>query len=172
MAVRSLSDFDMVELGAGGIFGIKDGVKYLISQEEWREMNPEHRNTGCTECTFVQDQATLFTLFVSRELKETVGNDPVFVGKFTMPGWVGHSGFYLFKCKGCESVVVDYPHGYHGSYWYLRCKDCRHSLDMSSSKFRHIYQENNGFIPKFLEEIGGWFRRQFARPSVGVKTLN
>lgn len=168
MGARSLSDFDMVELGSGGIFGIKDGVKHPISAEEWRQMNPEHRNTGCGECAFVADRETLFAFMVDRSLKQTVGHDPVFVGRFTMVGWAGHSGFYLFRCKACESVVVDYPHGYHGPYWYLRCSDCGHSLDLSSSKFRSIYENNNGFVPKFVEEVKGWLKRRLSLSSAGA----
>ena len=166
MKFRSLSDFDMVELNSGGIYGIKDGVKNPISEEEWRRMNPEHG--GCAECKLVADKETILAFMVDRQLRQTVGYEPVFIGKFTMSRWVGHSGFYLFKCKECEAVVIDYPHGYHGPYWYLRCGNCGYSLDLSSSKFRSIYENNNGFIPKFLEEIGGWLRRQLARPSVRV----
>ena len=55
------------------------------------ETIPRHE---CSDCTFVQDKETLFILLVSRDLKEKATNKPLFFGKFTMTGWVGHSGLF------------------------------------------------------------------------------
>ncbi|KKR02549.1 MAG: hypothetical protein UT29_C0001G0029 [Candidatus Yanofskybacteria bacterium GW2011_GWA1_39_13] len=157
-----LEDFDHTIHDSRGIVGVKDGIEYPVSKEEWDKAHPEHRNTGCKECTFVQDKDTLLTFIVPREAKEGATKEPKDCGIFTMPGWTGHSHFYLFKCVECGKVTVDYPHGYHGPYWYLRCDDCECTFDLSSSKFRSIYKDNNGFVPKFIEEIGGWLKRQLA----------
>ncbi len=164
------NDCDYTIHDAQGVTVVKDGVKHIISKEDWDRENPhiEHRNSGCNECNFVQDKETLFTFIVPREAKQRATEEPKDCGVFTMTGWVGHSNFYLFRCAECDSVMVDYPHGYHGQYWYLRCSDCGSSLDLSSSKFRSIYEDNNGFVPKFREEVGGWLKRQFSRLSARV----
>ena len=57
--------------------------------------SPRHE---CPDCTFAADSSNLLLYFLSRKMRASAGKKPVFVGKFTMPGWVGHSGFYLFKC--------------------------------------------------------------------------
>ena len=155
--------YDHVIMDSEGIKGFKDGKEYPISEEDWKKAHPEHRYSGCKECAFASDIAQLFAFNVSREVREKATKEPKFVGKFTMSGWTGHSGFYLFKCAECGSVGVDYPHGYHGSYWYLRCGECNYTLDLNSSRYRSIYQDNDGFVPKFIEEIGGWMKRQIFR---------
>ena len=161
-----LKDFDYTIHDSRGIVGVKDDIEYPVSKEEWQKAHPEHRNVGCKECAFVQDKDTLLTFIVSREAKEKASYEPKDCGMFTMTGWSGHSHFYLFKCVECGKVTVDYPHGYHGPYWYLRCDGCEQTFDLKSSRFRSIYQDNNGFVPKFVEEIGGWLKRLFA-PSQG-----
>ncbi len=101
--------------------GVKDGKEYPITEEEWQRIHPEHRNTECKECIFVKDAKTLLSSIIPREKKEKVGNKPEFIGKFTMPNWTGHLDFYLFRCKECGTVSVDYPHGRTG---YLICNKC------------------------------------------------
>lgn len=162
-ASSTLPVYDHVVMDSKGIRGVKDGKEFPISEEDWKKAHPEHRNTECKECTFVQDMATLLAFMVPKEVREMATEEPKDCGVFTMPGWSGHSHFYLFKCKACRKVVVDYPHGYHGEYWYLRCGECAFALDLSSSKFRSIYEDNNGFVPKFREEIAGWIKRNFLR---------
>ena len=142
----AVGDFEYTIHDTGGIVGVdKEGNKHPVSKEEWQKAYPEHRNAGCTECTFVLDQESLFTFFVPRELKEKATEEPFFVGEFTMPKWTGHSGFYLFKCQNCESAVVDYPHGYHGDLMYLRCSYCHASFDLTTQK--EIYKQEGGYIP-------------------------
>ena len=120
----------------------------------------------CPECQFVADIQTLFTFLIPREVREMATEEPKDCGVFTMTGWVGHSHFYLFRCRECGGVTVDYPHGYHGPYWYLRCKCCQSCLDLNSRKFRSIYADNRGATPQFLEEVEGWFRKRIK----GLKT--
>lgn len=36
-------------------------------------------------------------------------------------GWSGELPFYLFKCRQCKKLVVDYPHGYGE---FLSCTNC------------------------------------------------
>lgn len=134
-----------------GIIGVKDGVEYPISKEDWERENPrvDHKDTNCTECSFVSDADTLFMFNITREQKERASHNPEFVGKFTMPGWTGHSGFHLFKCQECGTVCVDYPHGYtDNGLLYLRCKDCRTNLVLRPKEERAIYVNEGVHIPK------------------------
>lgn len=140
------SDYDYTIHDAEGVVGVKDGVKHKISKKDWDRENPhiEHRNSGCTECTFVQDKETLFVFIVPRDLKEKATNDPLFFGKFTMPGWTGHSSFYLFRCKYDGTVVIDYPHGYTSmGSCYLRCS-CGAKLILTK---KEDYDRDNIAIP-------------------------
>jgi len=91
---------------ANGRKKVVDGKEYLITEEEYRRENPYHKDVGCTECSFVQDNETLFTYLVPREMKERATGDPEFVGKFTLPGYTGHFSFYVFKCPFCMKVSV------------------------------------------------------------------
>lgn len=77
-----------------------------------------------------------------------VERKPVFVGKFTMPNWVGHSGFYLFKCQKCESVNVDYPPGYTAyGLLYLQCDNCKEMLVLEVTDERDLYEREEVHIP-------------------------
>ena len=109
-------DYDYVVVDTQGIRKVKNGVERLVSQEDWdRECERRlHKNSGCTQCSFVTDIETFLLYTVSRDLKDNFTNRrrPHFLGFYTMPGWVGHSGFYLFMCNDCCAVRVDYPHGY------------------------------------------------------------
>ena len=102
----------------------------------------------CSECTFIQDKEALFIFLVPKDLKERATYKPLFFNKFTMTGWVGHSGFYLFKCKSCDQVSIDYPHGYTSSgLVFLRCDYCQEKLPLKVSKERAIYERESLFIP-------------------------
>ena len=136
----------------------KDGTKkeYKITEDEWRKAHPEHRNSGCQDCKFVQDRETLFIYFIPREAKEKAGSNPEFVGNFTMPGWTGHAGFYIFKCQECGTVCADYPHGYDAyGCLYLKCTDqnCFASLILEPSEVRHIYERENVVAPPDREDL-------------------
>lgn len=39
------SDYDYTVRDADGIVGVKDGVKYPISKEDWGRENPSHRTS-------------------------------------------------------------------------------------------------------------------------------
>lgn len=77
-----------------------------------------------------------------------------------MLGWVGHSGFYLFRCKNCESASVDYPHGYTDfGLIYLRCDKCEQNLSLEISEEKGIYEREGVYIPpSTLEERKKEFR--------------
>lgn len=110
------------------------------------ETTPRHE---CSDCTFVRDKETLFIFLVPRDLKEKATNKPLFLGKFTMMGWVGHSGFYLFKCKSCGRVSTDYPHGYTDyGLLFLYCDSCKNKLPLEITEERAIYERENVHIPK------------------------
>ena len=109
-------------MSSGTNYGEDVQVEYSTAENG---LSKKHRNSGCTECVFASDKETLLIFMVDRKIRQAAGYDPIFVGKFTMPGWVGHSRFYLFKCGECNEVCVDYPHGYTGKgYIFLRCGDC------------------------------------------------
>ena len=137
----------------GQIFRVEfdaDGkeTRTSISPEEYRRQNPLHKDIGCTECTYVNDKETLFLYMISREAKEEAMESPQSVGTFTMEGWTGHSVFYLFRCRSCKGVTVDYPHGYTNSgLCYLRCSHCQLKLELHPIADRAIYLANKLFVP-------------------------
>lgn len=134
-----------------GIRMVKNGVEYPITEEEWRKLHPQHKDIGCTSCKFVQDKETLLLYIIPREFRAKATEKPLFVGLFTMPGWTGHSAWYLFKCKDCGSVVVDYPHGYRGSFLYLHCGSCSSELILDG-RYREIYEREGAPAPPSLLE--------------------
>jgi hypothetical protein len=73
----------------------------------------------CSECTFV---ASKEDIYLGPEVLRNLTFKPVGIGKFTLPGWSGHSNFYVFVCPGCNQAAVDYPHG--AGQFYLVCWDC------------------------------------------------
>lgn len=119
----SLNDFDHVIHDSDGIRGVRNGKESPISEEEWKRANPEHKDVGCTQCTFAKDREYMLDNLVSKEQKDKADKGRVVsVGKFTMPGWSGHLNFYLFKCPSCQEMVVNYPHG-GGNH--INCLECR-----------------------------------------------
>ena len=129
----------------------------------------------CSDCMFVPDSDTLLTFFVPRELRNSAGKKPLFVGKFTMPGWAGHSGFYLFRCPYCDDVCVDYPHGYRDKgCLYIQCDRCGHEIVFTPGKYREIYKRENVVAPPtFWEELrGSWkLRKQMKELRKGVAKI-
>ena len=114
----------------------------------------------CSDCTFVVDPSNLLLYFVSRKMRASAGKKPVFVGKFTMPDWVGHSGFYLFKCQDCGNVCIDYPHGYRDNgCLYIKCYRCQLEVILTPGKYREVYQRENVVAPPtFWEEVKGLWK--------------
>lgn len=142
-----LKDFDHTIHDSRGIVGVKDGVEYPVSEEDWKKAHPEHRNVDCKECTFVLDTASILSLYVPREVRDKANKKPKFVGKFTMPGWSGHSGFYLFGCPECDDICVDYPHGYsENGCIYVRCNRCQFKIVFYPDRHRDIYSRE-GVVP-------------------------
>src|SRR3989338_3421605 len=94
-----------------------------------------HKENGCIDCKFAPDKNSIFVWHTKKELKEHISKKPAFVGLFTLPGWVGHSGFYLFKCGNCGKTVIDHPHGYteHGLL-FLRCDSCEVKFSIKPNK--------------------------------------
>ncbi len=138
--------YDYLITDSRGTRKVIDGVEYPATEDD---LPKEHKNSGCTDCNFVQDKETLFTFLVPRDLKHKATNKPLFVEKFTMPGWTGHSGFYLFRCESCGHISVDYPHGYTGfGLMYLRCDNCQEKLPLEVSEERAIYERENVHTPK------------------------
>lgn len=144
---EAVRDYDYLITDSNGTRKVKNGVEYPAGEDD---LPKEHKNSGCTECTFVSDKETILVFKVDRQLKKTVNHIPIFVGNFTMPQWVGHSGFYLFKCKECRVVCSDSPHGYtDGGYMYLCCDNCRRQLVITESDAwgREIYVKENLAMP-------------------------
>lgn len=128
---------------------VVDGKEYPITEEEHRKENPYHKDVGCTECSFVQDKETLFLWLVPRELKDKATNKPLFVGKFTMPEWIDHRGFYLFRCRSCNQICVDYPHGYTPieGLMFLCCHHCKEKLPLEVTEEKAIYEREGVVAP-------------------------
>lgn len=127
---------------------IRGGKEHPLSDEDFRKLYPVHKDSGCQDCIFVQDKQTLLTFIVPRQLKTGATKRPSFVGMFTMPGWTGHSAFYLFKCVECSWVSIDYPHGYTSQgLIFLRCDNCREKLVLRPFRDRDIYKRDNVHIP-------------------------
>lgn len=83
----------------------------------------------CPDCTFVTDFDPPSFPNTVQKLVKKAGKKPKFCGLFTMPGWSGHNGFYVFRCQECRQLSIDYPHGYTGDglrsgLLYLRCGIC------------------------------------------------
>src|SRR3989344_6878058 len=130
-------EYDYIIHDAKGSRKVIDGKEYPLEE---KDLPKDHRDTGCTECSYVAD-ANIIRMFPEvRALRESVGIEPVFVGKFTMPKWSGHSSFYLFQCASCAELSVDYPHGYHGEFVYVRCRSCGERFDFSSPDHREVYK--------------------------------
>ncbi len=121
----------------------------------------------CPDCTFVADVETLFTFIVKRELKETATNKLEFIGKFTMTGWVGHSGFYIFKCFDCGDVCVDYPHGYRDNgCLYVRCDRCRYEIVFTPDRYKDVYEREKVVSPPTLwQELKYFWKNRPTRES-------
>lgn len=118
--------YDYLITDSNGTRKVINGVEYPATETD---LPKEHKDSGCKECSFVQDKETLLLYVIKREARERATAKPSFVGKFSMTGWVGHCGFYLFRCRECGKVSVDYPHGYTSDglisgLSYLRCDGC------------------------------------------------
>jgi len=147
---ETVRDYDFLITDSNGTRKVKNGIEYPITEDD---LPKKHQDSGCTECIFVGDPETILAFKVNRQLRQTVGYKPIFVGKFTMPGWVGHSGFYLFKCKECNEVCVDYPHGYTDyGLIYLVCCFCGEKLPLEVTEERSIYERERVYIPKPTRE--------------------
>lgn len=147
---QAVRDYDYLITDSNGTRKVKDGIEYPATEND---LPKKHQDSDCTECTFVGDQETILAFKVDRQLRQTVWYEPVFVGKFTMPGWVGHSGFYLFKCRECDEVCVDYSHGYTDfGLMYLACRYCGEGLPLEVTKERSIYEREGVHIPKPTRE--------------------
>lgn len=160
--IPDLKDFDHTIHDSRGIVGVKDGVEYPVSEEDWKKAHPEHRNTECKECIFVLDTSTILSFHVPKEVRDKANHEPKFIGKFTMPGWTGHSSFYLFKCIDCENVCVDYPHGY--TSWgscYLTCAKCGSGPILKKKEY---YERDSIVVPLMalsFKERYNYFMKMF-----------
>ena len=102
----------------------------------------------CSGCSFVPDAGILLSFVVEREVRDRANQKPEFVGKFTMPDWTGHSGFYVFKCPDCDEVRIDHPHGYcENGCLYIRCDRCRFRIVFYPGKYRDVYKRENVVAP-------------------------
>ena len=47
----------------------------------------------------------------------------VSIGKYSQPGWLGKLEFFIFRCKNCGRLNIDYLHGFEPGQ-YLSCRHC------------------------------------------------
>lgn len=166
-SAEKTADYDYIITDANGSRKVKDGVESPMSADELKEMRREHKDSGCKECAFVQTKEILLSYIVDREDKLRAAYKPRFYGKFTMIGWVGHSSFYLFKCRSCGEVAIDYPHGYRpGGYCYIRCDECRSEILL---KEKEHYQRDGMALPSCLEPL---IQRLGFKKKASTKILN
>ena len=100
----------------------------------------------CDKCTFV---ASTEDIVIPKEASSRINHAPFLVGIFSMPGWSGHSPFYVFTCY-CNFDSVDYPHGYTNyGLLYLKCQnpECQKKLELCPNKNRAVYELVGGEIP-------------------------
>ncbi len=118
----------------------------------------------CPECIFVENKESIF---VSPQDRAGAKKKPTFIGKFTMKGWVGHSGFYLFRCKNCGTASVDYPHGYTNfGLIFLRCSNCGENLPLEVCEERGIYEREKAYIPPPTQKER---REEFVKAIEGIE---
>lgn len=107
----------------------------------------------CEKCLFVESTEQMMVYNVSLGKKERANSKPSFVGFFTMPDFYGHCAFYIFKCRQCDSLVLDYPHGYTNfGLLFLRCSVCKSTMPLSPRKYRIVYDREGGPVPKETAE--------------------
>ncbi len=151
--------YDYLIYDSKGVRKVVDGIEYPATEDD---LPKKHKDSGCKECTFADNRESLLLYSTPRELKEKAGREPVFVGKFTMPSWTGHLGFYIFVCPNCESLNVDYPHGYS---MRLDCNTCGYRLAYSKKKHREIIQREfpgmNYEEEGFLKTLGNLLKLRF-----------
>lgn len=121
-STNTLAEYDYIVFDSRGFRKVINGIEYPLTDAESEEYRREHKDTDCAECLFVTDHETLLTFNIEKEQKGTVGEEPVFIGNYTMPKWKGHLPFYLFRCICCGEAVVDYPHGYNNRLNCMKCK--------------------------------------------------
>jgi len=104
-----------------GITGVKGDRKFPITEEQWRRMHPEHKTTGCAKCRFAENYDGIVNLVSDKSRRRALRGKVVSIGLFTMPNWIGHINFYLFKCPDCKNITANYPPG-DGDF--VRCTHC------------------------------------------------
>jgi ribosomal protein S27E len=114
------------------------------------EMPAGHDVQACGKCQFVGHQDFIVVtpqqraeagMTIGKALRARIGlYDPedaiVFLGRYSLPRWVGHSAFWLFTCPGCLEQSVDYLHGHR---LYLKCSSCGLLMHVYSARF---YEES------------------------------
>lgn len=74
-------------------------------------------------------------IYISPEICRKATNRPLYLGAYIRPGCSGHQHFYVFICKSCGSLVVDYPHGYtQGGFLFFECYDCPGAVETSNDR--------------------------------------
>lgn len=112
----------------------------------------ENSGHECSQCNFVANRESIY---IDRQTMAKASFNPLRIGLFTMPHWVGHSLFYLFICRGCRGEVVDYPHGFtsdglRSGLLYLWCENCHRRLILYD---RSIYEAEDMPAPPTLRQI-------------------
>ena len=135
------TDFDYIILETGQITGVRGDKRYPLTKEEYDRMNPEHKNVDCKECTFVENKKEIFALLSENDL-ESAKIKPKKIGKFTMPKFLGHLNFYLFRCPSCKRPQVDYPHLGH----CLDCESCNYSVSIDGYGYKFFLELTKDYI--------------------------
>lgn len=127
----SFSDYDYLVIGFDGKKLVKGKKEFPITDEEYNKMFPEHRLTGCTECTFAYSLQAIVDTASEKSKKRAASGKVVDMGQFTMPNFSGHIEFYLFKCSSCNQLSANYCPG-GGVFVY--CNHCGHGWVSTETK--------------------------------------
>ena len=62
---------------------------------------------------------TVDTMSRWQRIKARIGLD-VYVGDYQLSNWSGPLAFYLYRCRRCGDLEIDYRHGWDGHFYCQR----------------------------------------------------
>ena len=120
-SVQKTPDYDYIITDTKGARKVFNGKESMITENEYRDLFPYHKDVGCKECTITQTKEEILSM------KKGATKD-TYLGLFALPGFTGHLPFFAFQCQYCNELFADYPNG--GGY--VVCGICRKSQPIKS----------------------------------------
>ncbi len=86
----------------------------------------DHECQGCTYVSSVEN------IYVDPKIIKKASEKPIFIGRYTMPGWTGHLNFYISRCPECSNIITDHPRGYtsyghQNGLYFFHCDSCKNN---------------------------------------------